>query len=243
MVCPLFASEAISQRIRIDYHDDQQMRISHESIYRWIYLEANSGGQLHRNLRRGRKKRRRQKRYGSGRRFSDRKCITQRPPIVESRQRLGDWEGDTMEGQKSSGLIVTLVERKSRYLVATKLQDKQAARLAKQTTNALSHIPRKARKTLTVDNGTEFAQYKLLEKNACLDVYFAKPHAPWQRGANENTNGLLRQYFPKGSDFRSITEVEIAKAVKRINHRPRKCLNYQTPYEVFWKEVRGALAI
>lgn len=239
-----WSPEEIASRIRIDYPDDKSMRISHEAIYRWIYLDAAMEGKLYLNLRRRRKKRRRQKRYGSGRRFLvDRKAITERPQIVENRQRFGDWEGDTVEGKKSSGYIATLVERKSCYLLAAKLENKRAATMVDRGVKAFGSIPKRMRQTLTVDNGSEFAQFKEIEKKASLAVYFAAPYAAWQRGANENTNGLLRQYFPKGSDFREITEKKIAQVVRLLNNRPRKCLNYQTPHEVFWKAARGALAI
>ena len=117
-----WSPEEISQRILSDYPDDESMRISHETIYRWVYLDAVVAGKLYLNLRRRRRKRRRQKRYGRGRRFADRKCITHRPEIVDSRQRFGDWEGDTIEGKKSSGYIATIVERKSRYLIAAKME-------------------------------------------------------------------------------------------------------------------------
>jgi IS30 family transposase len=238
-----WSPEEISHRLRIDYPTDVSMRISHETIYRWIYLDASVEGELYRNLRRRHKKRRRQKRYGTGRRFADRKCITQRPGVVETRERYGDWEGDTIEGKRSSGYIATMVERKSRFLLATKLENKKAATLTTESVRAFGSIPRKMRKTLTVDNGLEFAQFKSYEDKTGLEIYFAKPYAAWQRGANENTNGLLRQYFPKGSDFKKVTEENVQQAVKRLNNRPRKCLNYQTPHEMFWEEARGALAI
>lgn len=238
-----WSPDEISQRLRVDYPGDESMRISHETIYRWIYLDASVGGELYRNLRRGRKRRRRQKRYGSGRRFAGRKGITQRPAVVDTRERYGDWEGDTVEGKRSSGYIATLVERKSRYLVATKLENKKAATLTKESTQRFRVVPKRMRKTLTVDNGSEFAQFKEYEEKTGLDIYFAKPYAAWQRGANENTNGLLRQYFPKGSNFRRVTEEDVQEAVKSLNNRPRKCLNYRTPQEIFWKAARGALAI
>ncbi len=238
-----WSPDEISQRIRIDYPNEKTMRISHETIYHWVYLDAKTGGKLYLNLRRHRKKRRKQKRYGTGRRFADRKCITTRPSIVESLQRFGDWEGDTIEGKKSSGHIVTLVERKSRYLVASKMENKKAKTLTDKSSKAFIFIPRKMRKTLTVDNGSEFAQFKKFEQNTGLDIYFAKPYSPWQRGANENTNGLLRQYFPKGFDFKKVKNNNVKEAVKRLNNRPRKCLGYLTPHEVFWKVARGALAI
>jgi len=238
-----WSPEEISERLRIDYPADENMRISHETIYRWVYLDAGVEGNLYQNLRRRRKKRRRQKRYGSGRRFADRKCITQRPEIVDARERYGDWEGDTIEGKRSSGYIATMLERKSRYLLATKLEDKKATTLSERSSRIFRSIPRKVRKTLTVDNGSEFAQFKKLEETTGLDIYFAKPYAAWQRGANENANGLLRQYFPKGSNFKKVMEEDVQAAVKRLNNRPRKCLDYRTPHEVFWKEARGALAI
>jgi len=238
-----WSPEEIAYRLQRDYPDDKSMRISHECIYRWIYLDAAEQGSLYHNLRRRHKKRRRQKRYGKGRRFVGRKCITQRPEIVDQRGRYGDWEGDTIEGKKNSGFIATILERKSRFLIATKLQNKKADTLTTASARAFRFIPRKMRKTLTVDNGSEFAQFKKYEEKTGLDIFFAKPYAPWQRGANENTNGLLRQYFPKSSDFKIISEEEVKEAVRRLNDRPRKCLNYRTPKEVFWKEARGALAI
>lgn len=239
-----WSPEEISQRIRRDYPDDERMRISHETIYRWIYVDASLAGKAYLNLRRLRKKRRRQKRYGGGRRYLiGRKNIGERPQVVDGRQRFGDWEGDTVEGKKSSGYIATLVERKSRYLLAYMLPNKKAINLTEQGIKAFRHIPRRMRHTLTVDNGSEFAQFKKFEEKAGLDIYFAAPYSPWQRGANENTNGLLRQYFPKGSDFKKVTKKEITEALKRLNNRPRKCLDYQTPHEVFWKAARGALAI
>jgi IS30 family transposase len=238
-----WSPEEIAHRLRLDYPADDNMRISHETIYRWVYLDAASAGKLYFNLRRRHKRRRRQKRYGSGRRFTDRKYISQRPGIVETRARCGDWEGDTVEGQKSSGSIATMVERKSRFLLATKLENKKAATLSAQSIRIFCAIPKKMRKTLTVDNGSEFAQFKKIEEKTGLDIYFAKPYAAWQRGVNENTNGLLRQYFPKGSNFKEVSEEDVQKTVKKLNNRPRKCLDYQTPHEVFWKEARGALAI
>lgn len=239
-----WSPEEIAQRICIDYPNNEKMRVSHETIYRWVYLDARLDGKLYLNLRRRRKKRRRQKRYGTGRRFlAGRKNIAERPQIVEGRERFGDWEGDTIEGKKSSGYIATLVERKSRYLLASKLENKKAATLTEQGVKAFTVVPRRLRQTLTVDNGSEFAQFKKFEKKTGLTIYFADPYSAWQRGANENTNGLLRQYFPKGSNFKEVTEANVDEAVRMLNNRPRKCLNYRTPHEVFWKEARGALAI
>jgi IS30 family transposase len=236
--------EAIAARIRIDYPNDERMRISHETIYRWTYLDASQDGDLHNHLRRRHPKRRRQKRYGSGRRFiPGRVSIDQRPAIVDTRERFGDWEGDTLEGAKGKGALATHVERRSRYLIAAKLADKKAATMNAQSIISFQKLPKAKRQTLTVDNGKEFSQFKELEAETGLRVYFADPYAAWQRGTNENTNGLLRFYFPKGTNFLAITEEELDLIIKKVNYRPRKCLNYRTPHEVFFKKSRGALAI
>jgi transposase, IS30 family len=236
--------EAISARLKLDYPHDERMRVSHETIYRWVYLVAMEGGNLHQHLRRRHKKRRRQPRYGSGRRFiAGRVSISQRPPIVDSRERFGDWEGDTLEGRKGCGHLATHVERKSRFLVVAKLVDKRAATMTQATTASFWRLPKSLRHTLTVDNGKEFSRFKELETKTGLTVYFADPYAAWQRGTNENTNGILRHYFPKGFDFSTITDEELELVVKQINNRPRKCLNYRTPAEVMRLALRGALAI
>ncbi len=238
-----WSPEIIVEKLKINYPDDDEMRVSHETIYRWIYLDAKEGGTLYHHLRRRRKKRRKQKRYDSGRRFmSGRVSISERPTIVETRKRFGEWEGDAIEGKKSTGYMTTHVERKSRYLIAAKLLDKKAESLTLKSIKAFWHIPKKMRKILTVDNGKEFARFKELEYKTGLTVYFADPYSAWQRGTNENTNGFLRQYFPKGTDFRKVTEEALAFAVKKLNHRPRKCLGYQSPQEVFSKTSNGALA-
>ena len=137
--------------------------------------------------------------------------------------------------------MATHVERRSRFLIAAKLLDKKAESLTRESAKAFFLIPKEMRRTLTVDNGKEFARFKDLENKTGLTVYFADPYSAWQRGTNENTNGLLRQYFPKGTDFRNVTTEELAFAVNKLNHRPRKCLGYQSPHEVFWNRPSGAL--
>ncbi len=207
-------------------------------------MDASVDGTLCHQLRRRLKKRRKQRKYGAGCRFrADRVSIHQRPSVVVDRHRTGDWEGDTIQGKPGSGCVATLVERKSRYLVAAKLEDKKAATLTEKCVKAFGPIPRRMRQTLTLDNGSEFANFKELEKKTRLAVYFADPYAAWQRGVNENTNGLLRQYFQKGIDFRKADEETVAEAVRRLNNRARKCLGYRTPHEVFWSVARGALVI
>jgi transposase, IS30 family len=234
--------EVIAARLTLDYPYDQRMRVSHETIYRWIFLDAQKGGDLYKHLRRRHKRRRKQTRYGTGRRFLlGRVSIDERPPIVDQRKRFGDWEGDTLEGAKGTGGLATHVDRKSRYLLAVKLADKKASTMTQQTTKAFRKVPRKLRHTLTVDNGREFANFKELELKTNLKIYFADPYSAWQRGTNENTNGLLRQYFPKGTNLKSVAEKEVAFVVNKLNNRPRKCLGYQTPHEVFCLAKRGAL--
>lgn len=234
--------EAIAARLKIDHPDNERMRISPETIYRWVYLDASQDGDLRNHLRRRHKKRRRQTRYGSGRRFiPGRVSIDDRPAIVDTRERFGDWEGDTVEGAKGTGGLATHVERKSRFLVAAKLSDKKAATMNAESIKAFWKIPRAMRLTLTLDNGREFSQFKELESKTGLKVYFADPYSAWQRGTNENTNGLLRHYFPKGIDFQTVSEEELDLIIKKVNHRPRKCLNYQTPHEVFFHASSGAL--
>ena len=144
---------------------------------------------------------------------------------------------------KGSGHITTHVERKSRYLSAGKLVNKTAAETAQVATSAFERVPKTLRHTLTLDNGKEFARFRDIERGAGLTVYFAAPYSAWQRGTNENTNGLLRRYFPKGMDFRAVTEKSLAEVVKKLNHRPRKCLGYRTPHEVFMDAKRGAIAM
>ena len=237
-----WSPEQIAGRLKRDHRDDGRMRVSAETIYLWIYREAATGGRLFLHLRRGHKKRRKQRRQGSGRGLiPGRIGIDQRPPIASRRQRLGDWEGDTLEGAKGGGGLASHVERRSRYLIAARLPDKTAETMAAQTIGAFRRIPRRLRHTLTLDNGKEFARFKRIEAATGLAVYFADPYAPWQRPTNENTNGLIRQYFPKGCDFKKVSHKELASMLARLNHRPRKCLGYQTPHEVL-KANNGALA-
>ncbi len=239
-----WSPDVIAACLKREYPDDPKMRISIETIYRWVYRDASQGGQLFNCLCRCHKKRRRQHRYGTGRGLiPGRISIHLRPDLVAARQRFGDWEGDTVEGAKGSGHISTHVERKSRYLIAGKLINKTAKATAKAATSAFRRIPKALRHTLTLDNGKEFARFQDIEKGTGLKVYFADPYSAWQRGTNENTNGLLRRYFPKGMDFKTVTQKILAEAVKKLNHRPRKCLGYRTPHEVFQEAKRGAVAM
>jgi IS30 family transposase len=239
-----WSPEAVAGRLRAEHPEDTRLHVSTETIYRWIYRDAAQGGALFELLRHHHKRRRRQRRYGSGRRLlPGRVSIHERPACVATRERFGDWEGDTLEGRKGTGHITTHVERKSRYLIAGRMANKSAEQTRHAVTAAYRRIPKALRKTLTLDNGKEFAQFKQIERDTGLKTYFADPYAAWQRGANENLNGLLRRYFPKGCDLTEVTDDDLAFVVNKLNHRPRKCLNLQTPHEVFSTAKRGALGM
>lgn len=158
--------------------------------------------------------------------------IHERPDSVNDRTELGHWESDTVQGKRGTGCIGTHVERKTGFLVAFKIANKRNDAFNKATINIFEHMPKILKKSFTVDNGTEFASHKELSKRTGMIVYFCDPHCPWQRGSNENTNGLLRQYFPKNTSFADITNEKLAEVVDLINNRPRKRLGYRTPYEV-----------
>ena len=239
-----WSPEEISGRLKLDYPDDDEMRVSPEAVYQWVYRDAMSGGTLYGHLRRMHQKRRKQRHYGSLRSLiPGRASIHERPTMVDSRKRFGDWEGDSVIGSaQERNALTSQVERKSRYLIVKKLTDRTAQTFAQKVTQAFKRIPKQFRKTLTLDNGKEGSRFHEIEDRTGILVYFADPYASWQRGTNENTNGLLRQYFPKGSDFRKITQTDVTRAVKKLNHRPRKCLHYRTPHEVFFEAIRGAVA-
>ena len=221
---------------------DPAMRVTHETIYRWVYRRSAMGEAWHEQLRRRRRTRRRRcaRRENRGC-IPGRVGIEQRPAVVDRRSRFGDWEADTMQGAKGRGALATHVERKSRYLLMRKLTDQRADTFSRATINAFQTIPDKFRKTMTCDNGKEFARFKKFGRRLNIDVYFANPYAPWERGTNENTNGLLRDFFPKGADFTRVSHACVAKVQRSLNNRPRKCLNYRTPAEVLFAPPRVAL--
>ena len=208
--------------------------ISHETIYQRVYADKRAGGLLWQQLR---CQKQRRKRYGKADRrgiIPNRQSIEQRPAIVEERSRIGDWEADTVIGMNHKQAIVSLVERKSGYYLIRKVERKTAQAVS----DAMIHLlrPHHCRvHTITSDNGREFASHESISKKLKADFYFAHPYASWERGTNENTNGLLRQYFPKNRDFTTITQQEIDMAMERLNNRPRKRLGYQTPNQVFFK--------
>ena len=237
-----WSPEIIANRLKRDRPRSIIMRVSSEGIYQWLFREAESGGTLYTHLIRRHKKRKKQRRYGALRgHIPGRVDISERPTIVDKRSRYCDWEGDTMVGHRHQGRFVTHVERKSRYLLASLAVDGTTEAFNQISLTLFKAIPESYRKTLTLDNGSENANFKQLEAKLNLSIYFAKPYASWERGTNENTNGLLRRYFPKGTDFLKLAEGVLEKAVDKLNHRPRKCLNYRTPFEVFNSVTGGAL--
>lgn len=238
-----WSPEQIVNRMHRDYPNDSRMRISIEAVYSWAYTAASHGGTIHKHLRRGRRRRRPQKLYGQGKRyFPGCVSIADRPPETASRDRFGDWEGDMISGSKGKAALATCLERKSRFVIAARTDDKRAASFNAAIIAGMRTIPGELRKTLTVDNGSEMANFKELEEATGLKTYFCDPHSPWQRGSNENCNGLLRQYFPRGTNFRSVKDDAVRRAVDLLNNRPRKCLDYRTPAEVFAAALSGAFA-
>ena len=225
-----FSPVQISERMAIE----NTLRISHETIYRHIYDDKRAHGDLCRHLR-CQKPHRKRYRSGQERRgtLKNRISIDERPVIVEKKERIGDWEGDTVIGKGQKGALLTLVERASRYTLASMLPSKHAEGITAAAVALLG--PHKGKcHTMTFDNGKEFAGHESMTKQLGMAVYFAHPYHSWERGLNENTNGLLRQYFPKGSCFEEVTEAQVQAAVERLNHRPRKILGFKTPFEVFW---------
>lgn len=225
------------ERLREQWSPDQisqHAAISHETIYQRVYADKRAGGTLWCNLR---CQKQRKKRYGKVDRrgvIPNRKSIEQRPAIVDDRSRIGDWEADTVIGRGHKQAIVSLVERKSGYVLIRKVERKTAQAVSDAMTCLLK--PHRCRvHTITCDNGREFAGHEAISKQLKADFYFAHPYASWERGTNENTNGLIRQYFPKHRDFTTITQQEINLAMERLNNRPRKRLEYQTPAQVFFK--------
>jgi IS30 family transposase len=221
-----WSPEQIVGRLELD-QPEGETPISARTIYQWIH------GDQHRThwesflRRRGKRPYRRKKPAGIG------APIAQRPEAIEQRLRLGDFEGDTVLGPPGTGGLATLVDRKSRYAIVVKIQSKEADHVHQKIKERLKELDEQRRHSITFDNGTEFARCHRLEKHLGMELYFADPGCPYQRGTNENTNGLIRQYFPKGTDFRDVTHHEVREVENLLNNRPRACLGYRTPDEVF----------
>jgi len=220
---------------------EQGVSISHEWIYQHVYTDKRSGGNLYRFLRCQKVRRKRYGLYSRRGTIPNQVSIDERPAIVDAKRRFGDWEGDTVIGKSHRGALVTLVERKSLYTVIRSVIHKTAAAVRTAVVDGLTPYIDRVH-TITYDNGREFADHEGMASDLETRIYFAHPYASWERGLNENTNGLIRQYFPKDRDLRTVTTREIEKAMDKLNHRPRKSRGYRTPYEVFFN-TRTSLTV
>ena len=237
----------IEEKLREDWSPEQvsgwlkkdtDTTVSHEWIYQHIYLDKRTGGDLHKRLRCQKKRRKRIGNYDRRGKIPNQVSIEERPEIVEQRERIGDWEADTIIGAGKRGAIVTLVERKSRFTLLRQVTRRTAVAVEEAILDLLTPYQASTH-TITFDNGKEFANHQTIAQNLQAKMYFAHPYSSWERGTNENTNGLIRQYFPKGSDFSSITADQISFVKERLNDRPRKCLDFQAPVLVFSQPQPG----
>jgi len=234
--------ELIEAKLRLEWspeqisgwlHRHQAIQVSHEWIYQYILVDKQAGGDLYRHLRCHKKRRKRYGSYDRRGQLPNRVSIEERPAIVEQRQRIGDWEVDTIVGKRHHQAIVTLTERKSRFSLLRKVERRTADQVTEALIDLLLPVSDRLH-TLTADNGKEFAEHERVAQALQADFFFAHPYAAWERGANENMNGLVRQYIPKNCDFASVTDAELILIMKRLNHRPRKCLDFLSPFEVFF---------
>ena len=235
-----WSPEQIAGRLPINYPDDAAMRISHETIYTFIYAPEQADEKLWEYLPRKQKKRRKR----PGRKvhrshIPDRVSIHERPKAINKRKQFGHWEGDSVAGKRSVGDgIHTEVERVSGKFLASKIERVSSAETVAAQLNMFANLPAKARRSTTLDNGKENHGHTRLKNQLGMQAYFADPYSSWQRGSNENTNGLLRRYLPKQTDFRALTQTELNDIVEEINNRPRKRLDFYTPNEVFSSQLK-----
>ncbi len=243
-----WSPDQISKTLREKYPDDSTMRISHESVYTYIYLLPR--GVLKKQLisllrqeKRNRNKRTSGKPKKGGNYIPDMISIEERPAEVADRSLAGDWEGDLIMGAHKRSAIGTLVERKTRAVVLVPLKKWDAASVRKAFEKAMLKFPEHMRRSLTYDQGHEMWQHKLFTKHTKIKVYFCHPYSPWERGTCENTNGLIRDYFPKGTDFSKISTRQLKRVQHELNERPRKTLGYRTPKEVLSREILGIVPL
>jgi IS30 family transposase len=228
-----WSPEQIAGRLRRHHSRCRKRQVSRQTIYNWIKRQQDRQ-HWESFLRRG-GKRRRTRTVNEERAAAS---IANRPAVVDRRNRYGDWEGDTVVGCRHRGALVTNVERKSGYLLFDQVERRQANPVCRTLAKQFKSLPSRLRKTLTLDNGSEFSEHQRLSDQTGIAVYFARPYHSWERGTNEDTNGLLRQFFPKGTDFTEVDRREVTRAKKLINDRPRKRLGYKTPNEVFQKQIQ-----
>lgn len=227
-----FSPEQIAGSIKDLYPNDPIMTISHEAIYQHIYRHRQSklGRKLIALLPYNHSRRRKHRKYGTKRvRIPDAVSIEDRPNHIENRLEMGHWEGDQIVGLGHKSAIATMVERKTRFTFIIYLTDRTSKTMTEAIARTLKTLIKQARKTMTYDNGMEMANHKWLNDNTGMDIYFAHPYSPWERGTNENTNGLIRRYFPKGTDFNNVSEEQLKIVQEKLNNRPRKVLQYKTP--------------
>ncbi len=238
--------EQIAGWLRLAYPDNEAMRLSHETIYRALYVQARGSlkRELTAHLRRGRQRRyarsQSSKRQGQGK-IAEMVMISERPPEVEDRAVPGHWEGDLVMGNRQSpAAIATLVERSTRYCQLIALPDGPSAEaVADALKQSITTLPAQLRRSLTWDQGSEMSEHRRFSVESGVDVYFCDPRSPWQRGSNENTNGLLRQYFPKGQSLAGITQERLDEVAAKLNRRPRKTLEFRTPAEKLTELIDG----
>ena len=217
----------------------RKLQISHETIYRYIWRDKKAGGTLYQHLRGAQKKRRKRYRsYDSRGRLAGKRPISERPPGAENRSRVGHLEGDTVLGGRDTHCILTMVDRKTGFVMIGKLKSRTVRDTSRRARSMIRSSPRQVR-TITVDNGTEFHGYKGIEERTGAEFYFATPHHSWERGTSENTNGLIRQYLPKKKSMASVTQRRCDRIAHRLNTRPRKRLGFRTPLECFMRSSDG----
>ncbi len=236
-----WSPEQISGRIKLDYPNDPIMTISHEAIYQHIYAhrQASLNKKLIALLPYHKSIRRRANVYSKRKtRIKNQISIEQRPLHIENRKEVGHWEGDLVIGKRQKSAIGTNVERKTRYVIISKLKNRKSKTVTTEFERDLKPLPKKLKKTMTYDNGMEMAQHELFTKKTGMIVYFAHPYSSWERGTNENTNGLIRRFFPKGTDFNKISKEQLKTIQNKLNNRPRKVLNYKTPAEALALEYQ-----
>jgi IS30 family transposase len=235
-----WSPQQIAARLAIDYPEEPEMRVSHETIYQSLFVQARGAlrRELTRYLRTARTRREPHRRTNPGGELRDMVLVSARPPEVANRAVPGHWEGDLLVGKKSESAIGTLIERQTRYVMLLDLRDgRLAPQVRAKLASAIRKLPAQLRRSLTWDRGKEMAEHVRFTIDTGVQVYFCDPHSPWQRGSNENVNGLLRQYFPKGTDLSVHTATHLDAVAAELNARPRQTLGWLSPSEAFARVI------